>query len=141
MKIQLGTPEEREVVRLCANQTDPKENSEFNPGMYDEAVKNKHVLVECESGSFLHFYPCKKLPHISIYNLYVNRDFRGQSIGKKLVEELVSLYPNRPIIAKCTESAKSNTFWIKMGFRKIRYDKPEGKRLVGLNIYQKIPEE
>jgi GNAT superfamily N-acetyltransferase len=134
--IRLGTPADREIVRLCANQTDPKENSEFNPGMYDEAVKNDQVLVEPKSGSFLNFYPCKRKPHVSIYNLFVHRDYRGQGIGKALTEKLIEMYPNRPFIAKCPEGAKSNTFWVKMRFKKIRYDAPEGKRQVGLNIYQ-----
>jgi ribosomal protein S18 acetylase RimI-like enzyme len=112
MIIRLGTPEDRETVRLCANQTDPSENSEFNPAMYDQAIQANpnQVLIEPKSGSFLNFYPCKKLPHVSIYNLYVNRDYRGQGIGEALLRKLFEMYPNRPLIAKCTETAKSNTF-------------------------------
>ena len=52
----------------------------------------------------------------SVYNFYVDEDKRGQGIGKKLVQVVMSAYPGEEISAQVSSLASLKVF-LSLGFR------------------------
>jgi hypothetical protein len=132
---RLGIPEDYPWVLDSSNKTNPKENSPFWAPAIKEDLKNSKVIVDPDTRAYLSFYPVKSGQYVSIYNLYVPRSERSKGAGRRMVELLRKIYPDRPIYVKCPVGIKANDFYAHLGFRFQEVLPPSGRRYTPLNFW------
>ena len=75
----------------------------------------------------LYLQPYKKLSHHALFAIIVKEKFRGQGIGKKLVEELIDLAKNRfnmeLLLLEVYEGNPAKRLYERMGFKQFGYQK------------------
>lgn len=93
-----------------------------------EAIKNKKLIISLlddERCGFCIFNPLKKIPNLlTVQVICVDPNFRGNGIGKAMIEFLKTTY-KRDIKATCVKDSDSEKFWSKIA---IKYEELPGKK-------------
>ena len=84
------------------------------PGWTKPAFKENHVVTESGKYDFCIFNAPKKTDTVTIQDICVDEEGRGQGLSKKLIFGLAEKY-DRDIIAKCVEGSSAESFWSHLG--------------------------
>lgn len=141
MDVRIAVPEDFEAIYRSNNKSNPKENSAWFPPSVREDISCGRVIFDPQSQGFCNFYPTSRGEvRVTIYNIFVPKEGRGQGAGKRMVNLLRSLYPDRPILAKCPAGIPANEFYKGQGWVLREVLPPEGRRKATLNLWVWEPE-
>lgn len=99
-----------------------------HPTEIREAIKNNKLIVSTKSNElcgFCIFNPLKKIPNLlTVQVICVDLEYRGNGIGKQMIEFLKTTY-GRDIKATCVKDSDSEKFWFKIAKK---YEENPGKK-------------
>lgn len=97
------------------------------PGWVKPDFRAGHFVTESGKYDFCAFNVPKKSDTITIQDICVAEEGRGQGLSKKLLTGLMEMY-DRDIIAKCVKDSSAESFWAHIG-EKIGEEKSKQRML------------
>lgn len=91
------------------------------PGWVKPEFKNKHIVSVSGKYDWCIFNVPKKSDTITIQDICVDEEGRGQGLSKKIINGLMEEY-DRDIIAKCIKGSSADSFWSHIGTK--LYEEP-----------------
>ena len=108
-----------------------KKNSKLltplNPGWVKPDFRAGHIITESGKFDFCIFNNPKNKDTITIQDICVDEQGRGQGIAKKLLNDLMEKF-DKDIIAKCIKGTSAESFWKHIGEK--LYEEPSKQSIL-----------
>lgn len=131
--IRQATLEDLGVVKQLADQHKPELGFVLRPAL-EKSITDQELLVAHIEGQVVGFvhYHHRKDGQTTLYHIAVNANFRGQGIGKALVDALAlesKLHGKERILLKCPADLAANSFYKSIGFSLLRDEEGNRRKL------------